>query len=122
MFEKAARLKLRFNYKGILATEDLWDLNLSALDSIYKGLNAELKNLSEDSLLEEAGAEGSRTRLKLNIVKHVFAVKQSEQNEREAAVEKAEKKKRLLAIMADKQDEQLRDMSVDELKDMIEEL
>ena len=121
MFEKAVRLKLRFNYKGILNVEDLWDLGLRALDSIYKELNAELKKLSEDSLLE-VDQEGEVTRLKVAIVKHIFSTKQAEQKERESELEKGLKKQRLLGIIADKQDEQFRDMTVEELSTLVEEL
>jgi len=58
MFEKAARLKLRFNFKGILSVEDLWDLSLESLDLIYKNLSAEAKKSKEVSLLEIKTKEG----------------------------------------------------------------
>jgi len=54
--------------------------------------------------------------------KHVEAVKQAENAERLSASKKAEEKKRLLAILADKEDEALNGMSLDEIKKKIEEL
>lgn len=124
MFEKAVRLKLRFSTaKGVLDTEDLWDLSLRALDAIYKDVNADLKALSEDSLLEEqTDREGDLAQLKVDIVKHVFKTKQAEQEEREKALERAEKKRRIMEIIADKQDESLRDMPLEELTKMVDEL
>jgi hypothetical protein len=123
MFEKAVRLKLRFSYKGVLSVEDLWDLSLRELDDIYKGVNAKLKMLSEESLLEErADKERETAELAWAIVKRVFKTKMAEQEEREAEVEKAFKKQRLLEIIADKQDEQFREMPIAELEELLSAL
>ena len=51
IFERATRMSLRFNFKGLISVEDLWDLSLQDLDSIYKILNSKLKQSSEESLL-----------------------------------------------------------------------
>ena len=43
IFAKASKLRLRFNYKGIITVEDLWDLSIDTLDKIYKYLHLELE-------------------------------------------------------------------------------
>lgn len=123
MFEQATRLKLRFNFKGLCSSEDLWDLLLTDLDTIYKELNAELKTQQEESLLvKEQNQELQILKLKIGIVKHVFQVRQREQEEHANESIKAEKKQKLLSIIADKQDETYRDMSIDDLTKLIDEL
>lgn len=119
MFEKASRLKLRFNHRGICSVEELWELTLPALDSIYKGLKSRLKVVSEESLLDTKTKEDEVLDLQIEIVKYIFATKQAEQAERLLAKEKAEQKQKILGIIADKQDEGLREMSVEDLLKLV---
>ena len=51
IFEVATREKFRFNFKGLISVEDLWVLSVENLDFIFKGLNKELKQVNEESLL-----------------------------------------------------------------------
>lgn len=121
-FELATRKKYRYPYRGLISTEDLWDLNLTQLDGIYSLLSKEAKaEQSEESLLTEKVSDQDLL-IKIEIVKHVFHVKKEEQQAAHDAVEKAKKKERLLEILAKKQDDNLSEKSEDELKKMIEEL
>ena len=43
--------KFRFEFKGLISTEDLFDLTLADLDAIYKSLKKEESDLQGDSLL-----------------------------------------------------------------------
>ena len=79
MFEKASRLKLRFETsKGFLSTEDLWDLNLISLDNIYRVVNKKIKDMQEDSLLAIRTKDEDELRLKIEIISHIVKVKQEE--------------------------------------------
>ena len=122
MFEQASRLKLRFPFKGQCSVEDLWDLPLEALDLIFKGLNSQRKTQEEESLLETKSTEDEILGLKINIVKHVVKVRLEERKARENEAAKAAKKQKLLGIIAEKQDAALRDMSVDTLTKLVDEL
>lgn len=122
MFEKAVRLKLRFTHKGLCTVEDLWDLPLDALDRIFKDLNAKLKTQKEESLLETRSKEDEILDLKISIVKHIVEVRLAEQKARKDLAAKSAKKEKLLGIIAEKQDNALRDLSVDELTKLVDEL
>lgn len=123
MFEKASRLKLRFPYKGWCAVEDLWDLGVKHLDSIFKELNSKLKDQAGESLLDVVKTKASKLiELKIEIVKHIVKVKLAEQEVSENRVLKAERKQKLLAIITAKQDESLHEMSVESLTKLIDEL
>lgn len=122
IYEKAVREKLRFDYKGIVSVEDLWDLDVTELDGIYKVLNAEKKQITEDSLLETKTAENTVLDAKIAIIKHIVETKQEEKNVRKLAAEKKEKKERIMEIIARKQDSELEDKSSDELQEMLDSL
>jgi hypothetical protein len=122
MFELASRSKLRFFYRGLISTEDLWDLKPEALDEIYRSTNAELKEMSEDSLLEKKQTGAEVLELQVAIVKHVFEVKVEEAEAKKDAKERKAKKERILEIIAKKQDEDLESKSLDELKALAESM
>ena len=122
MFEKAARLKLRFNYKGQCAVEDLYDLTVQELDSIFKKLNAQLKVQKEESLLEIRSKAEGVLGLKVDIIKYIVKVMLEEQEVAKNRKLKASKKHRLLEIVAQKQDEEYYKKSPEELAKLIEEL
>jgi hypothetical protein len=122
MFEKASKIKLRFDYRGVCTVEDLWDLSVKELDSIYKTVNAKLKQSQEDSLLNTKTKEDETLKLQVDILKHIVEVKLAEAEAKEQAKERKMKKQKLTEILASKQDADLQGKSVEEIKKMIEEL
>lgn len=122
MFEQAVRMKLRFEHKGLLSVEDLWDLHVNDLDSLFKALNAKARTQAEESLLDTPRPEDEITALQIDIVKHIVSVKLQEKEVAEKATERRARKQKLLEILEYKQDEQLRDMSSNKLQKLIDEL
>lgn len=123
MFEEATRKKLRFSYKGNISTEDLWDLSVNDLNAIYGVLSKEKKeNNPEDSLITVKTEVNETLELKIGIVKHVFTVKSKELAAKKDAADRRTRKRQLQAILANKQDEELKGKSADELKKLIDEL
>lgn len=122
MFEKAARLKVRFDSpKGQLSVEDLWDLPLTSarnanLDDIARGLYLQLKSDADVSFVNEAQKSDPTIQFKFDLVKHVIDVRLAENAAAAAASANREKKQQLLAILAQKENEALAGQSIDELR------
>lgn len=130
MFEKAVRLKLRFDSpNGQLSAEDLWDLPLTSvnkktanLDDLAIHLNKELKETVTESFVKKSTKSNEAVKLKFDIVLKVIEVKQIEADAASLKRTNAEKKQKLLELVAQKQDESLKGKSVEELQALIEAL
>ena len=115
LFEFATRNKLRFPYKGNISVEDLWELPVKELDSVFKTLNSQVKQAKEESLLSTKTKEDEILDIKIEIVKYIFSVKKEEMAAKLLEKENKEKRQRLLQIKAQKEDEALMNMSLEEL-------
>ena len=121
MYKQAAQMKLRFPYRGLCSVEDLFDLNLVDLDQIYIVLKQEAGE-SGEGLLHEHTKEDDALALRLSIVEDVFQTKQAEIEARKAQADRLARKRRIMEIIANKQDEALMGKSLDELQGMLDEL
>jgi len=122
MFETATRNMFRFPFKGIINVEDLWQLSLKNLDSIFKTLNSQLREVKEESLLDTKTKEDKELDMKIEIVKYIVRTKLEEENLRLKIKEQKEQKQKILEIISVKQDQSLQNKSVEELKNMLNEL
>jgi len=126
MFEKASRMKLRFpTAKGLLEVEDLWDIPLKSgtvnLNQIAIDLYNTLKKESV-SFVEESSSVDVENQLKFDIVKHIIDVRIAEAKEANTAVKKKGERDKILRRIAEKEENELSNKSVDELKKMLEEI
>jgi hypothetical protein len=122
LFEKASRMKIRFAYKGQQTVEDLWDLSVEELDIIFKNLNFQLKSTKEESLLQKKTKEDEVVELQVAIVKHIVEVKLQEAEDKKNLRKKLDEKRKIMGILADKQDEALKNLSVEDLQKKLDEL
>lgn len=122
IYKQALRQNIRFEFKGLRSTEELWDLTVEQLDSIFQGLNAQRKTKSEESLLSTQNAETAELDLKLEIIRDVVATLLQEKAEREESANKAARKQRILETIARKKDDELGNLSVDELEELARQL
>lgn len=122
MFEYATRNKVRFPFKGQISVEDLWDLRADDLDTVFKTLNRQVKQSEEESLLVTKTAEDTALDVQIAIVKYIFDIKMQEANARLLDKERKAQRQKIMAILANKQEQELQNKSVDELQKMLEEI
>lgn len=122
IFEKGLRLKVRFEYKGSVDVEDLWDLSLEALNSIYKSLSVQARQANEDGLLNVRKSEDEILSLKIEIVKSVFETKKAELDERKAASQKRQQKEKLKEILELRQNQELMNLPASDIQKLIDDL
>lgn len=127
LFEAAARGKYRFtSAKGQLTVEDLFDLPLTSrngfdLDMVARAVNTELKNASEESFVTTS-RRNTELENKLEIVKHIIAIKQAEKAEAAERAVRIERKRKILDAIERKEDQQLSEASIDDLRQQLAEL
>lgn len=122
MFEVATRNKMRFPYKGQISVEDMWDLSLAALDSVFKALNSQMKQVKEESLLSTKSKADETLELQIEIVKYIVSIKLAEKEAREKAAINKEMKQKIMQIKAERQDKALLEASDEELDKLLTEL
>jgi hypothetical protein len=132
MFEKAARLKIRFNTPlGSLPVEDVWDLPLLprhgrgqrvCLDELAKTLNRELKTSDTESFVLKQTEPNEELILKFEIVKHIISVRLQEQETADNAKKAKEKKAMIMALISEKETETLKGKSLEDLRSLLESL
>ena len=128
MFEKASRLKLKFNtIKGNLPVELLWDLPLSSktgfdLDSIAISVNKLIKEKEEVSFVKKRSSESKIDILRLEILKHIINVKSKEIEDKQETMKKKDMREKLLSIKAEHQDSELRNLTPEEVNKRLAEL
>lgn len=122
MFEYATRNRLRFNYKGQLTVEDLWQLPLSQLNEVAKGLNRQIKEEVEESFIEEKTSASKHLEVAFDIVKHIIGIKMDEKKAVKDASDRKAQREVILEILRKKQQSNLEDMSSEDLEKKLAKL
>ena len=130
IFEQASRKRLRFESgKGLLTVEDLWELPLTSatgkanLDDIARGLHQQLEKQPRVSFVKNTASEpDADVQLAFDLVLHIINVRVTENEVAASARARAEQKQRLMALIKQKEDEQLAGSSLEELRELINQL
>ena len=129
LYKKAAQVKLRIQTcKGLLSVEDIWGLSLANLDASIRSLAPLVKKYqTEDSDLDFLSSnsgtkneEISLLELSFEILKDVYITKKEEANAKAKARETKEFNQKIMSLIAEKQENSLKDKSVEELMAMIQ--
>ena len=128
MFEKATKIKLRFATPvGLISVEDVWDLPLKdekrfSVDALARMLNKSLKESSVESFVDEKPQTDSVIELQFEITKHIISVKLKEREEARLAADRKLQKEKIMTLISDKQDEELKGKSLKDLEKMLKNL
>lgn len=122
MFDKATRLKLRFeSNKGLLSVEQVWDLSLTALNEMAKSLSRQVKaaETDEEDFIGTKSNVDSELQLRFDVVKHIIGVKLKERDDSKDAAERKANNQVILELIQRKKQQELENKSVEELEALL---
>lgn len=121
MYKEALQKKLRFKTnKGMITTEDLFDLSLQNLNTLAIMLDKKASEAPKKSFIEELPAEENDDELRFSIVKDIINIKLKARKDNIDKAQADAQKKRILEILAKRNDEELEKKSTEELRAMIQ--
>jgi len=121
-FEKASRLKLRFSINGNNTTEELWDFSKETLADYEASLKESIEKQGKTNRFAKKNDKLAVEELKLAIVSQIIDSKVAEEDESVNAAAKRAKRNEILSLIADKQKEEMRNKSLEDLQKELESL
>jgi len=120
MYKEASKQKLRFTTpRGVLTTEQLWDLSINELDAFAVKLQEEHESSASKSFLVKRSVKDKTVKLRFDIVLDVLYTKYAEMEELKEAREVKEHNNKILHLISEKQDESLKGKSIKQLESML---
>ena len=117
MYKEATKLKLRFTTtRGTLATEQLWDLSIDALDKLAIEAEKAYKDSGKKSFVVKKSKKDKLLKLKFDIILDILTTKVEEKEEQQNALEVKRHNERIDELIMKKKEEQLAGLSVEELE------
>lgn len=129
MYKKASQQKLRIaTSRGMLSVEQLWDLPKEEIGQLAVALRKRIKDArgingdSELDFLQPAEhAEETTDELTFRILKDIYQTLQADEDSARRLAAKRQHNRKLLEVIARKQDQELEGKSIEELEKMLEE-
>lgn len=119
-FKQAVKQKLRVSTnKGLLSVEQLWDLSISDLDTLAVSLEEAYNNSKGKSFLAKKTIKDKDIKLQFDIVLDILETKVAEQEAISEAKEIKEHNQKILKLIEDKKEEDMKGMSIKQLTAML---
>lgn len=119
MYKKASQIKLRFETsKGLLNVEQLWGLKEAQLKELILDAKSKLvkvEDFKDLSFLDSISKEDELDRLRFDILVDIYKTKQEAVNKQKELQENKMYNAMIDEIIAEKQNESLKSLSVEEL-------
>jgi hypothetical protein len=122
MYKQAVILDLKFQTpKGLLIPQQLYQLTMTDLTTSIKAVKRILKKNDDDELsfLEDTKTVDVENQLRFDILKDVYLTKKQKLDEARNAAEVKAHNQKILTLIAEKKDESLRNMPVEELEKLL---
>lgn len=120
IYKLASQQQLRFQTsRGPLSTEQLWDLGIEELDTLAVNLEKEHEQSGRKSFIVKKSQKDKVAQMKFDIVLDVLNTKIEAEQIAAEIKEKKEHNKKILTIIAEKKDAELKSKSIEELESMI---
>lgn len=118
IYKQANRLGLRFNTnRGVLATEQLFQLSLADLDTLAVSL--EVSQAGKKSFIRETSQDDEIAKLKFDVALDVLNTIMKEQKDAREMLQNKRKNEKILALIAEKQEGALKEKTIEELEAML---
>lgn len=123
-FLEATKSRLRVSTSnGLLSVEQLWDLTPTKLATILRNLKKQLKKDDTDdelSFLDETKVVDKETQLSFDVVKEIYLVRKDEADKIKTEFERKSNNEKIMALIHQKQEKELGEKSIDELKALLQ--
>lgn len=121
IFEKASRLKLRFDLNGQISTEQLWSAPISSLVDYEQNLTEVVESFGKSTrrTRKVRTEEQEKTELRLEIVTYILDVREKEQEEAQTAASNKAHNQKILELIQAKKENELSSKSIEELEALL---
>lgn len=120
MYKEASKKKTRFiTSKGTLSVEQLWDLSITDLDVLAVKLDEDYKNSKGKSFIEKRTTKDKDIKLQFDIVLDILNTKVEEADAVREAKDIKEHNQKILTLISEKKDDELKGKSVKELEKLL---